>query len=70
MRDDPVTGDLMTPSEMEAELKLSASTLAQWRWLKKGPPWVKVGRHVRYSRRGYEKWLASGADSPAGQAAS
>jgi len=56
--------NLMTPEEMEHELHISANTLAQWRWMRKGPPWVKVGRHVRYLRDGYQAWLAAGADSP------
>ena len=55
--------NLMTPIEMENELHVSGSTLAQWRWLHKGPPWVKVGRHVRYLRDGYRAWLDAGADS-------
>ena len=57
--------NLMTPVEMETELQVSGSTLAQWRWMRKGPPWVKVGRHVRYLRDGYQAWLAAGADNPA-----
>jgi predicted DNA-binding transcriptional regulator AlpA len=54
----------MTPREVTEDLQVPESTLAQWRWLKKGPPWIKVGRHVRYPRSGYRAWLAAGADSP------
>lgn len=61
---DADTGELMTPAEMREALQLSDSTLAQWRWMRKGPPWVKVGRHVRYPRAGYLAWLAAGADTP------
>jgi hypothetical protein len=39
------------------------STIEQWRYLKKGPRWVKVGRHVRYPRADTEAWLDAGADS-------
>ena len=55
----------MTPPEMSEELQLPLSTLAQWRWQKTGPPFVKVGRHVRYPVAGYLQWLADGADGGA-----
>jgi predicted DNA-binding transcriptional regulator AlpA len=53
-----------TPRELAHFLGLSEQTLAQWRWLGKGPRWVKVGRHVRYPRRDTQEWMDSGADSP------
>jgi hypothetical protein len=50
----------------EAEfLGVPESTLAQWRYLRKGPRWVKVGRWVRYPCRDTQEWLDAGADSPA-----
>lgn len=32
-------------------------TLGQWRYLGKGPRWIKVGRHVRYRWSDVEAWL-------------
>jgi excisionase family DNA binding protein len=52
----------MTPQEVAEDLHVSTSTLAQWRWLGRGPAWIKVGRHVRYPRAQYRTWLASGGD--------
>jgi excisionase family DNA binding protein len=52
----------MTPEEVAEDLHVSKSTLAQWRWLGRGPAWIKVGRHVRYPREEYRTWLASGGD--------
>jgi hypothetical protein len=52
-------------SAQEAEyLGVSEHTLRQWRWLGKGPRWVKVGRHIRYPRADTQRWLDQGADSP------
>ena len=33
------------------------STLAQWRYLGKGPRYLKLGGHVRYSRSDVNDWL-------------
>ena len=32
-------------------------TLAQWRYLGKGPRYVKAGKHVLYRRSDIEAWL-------------
>lgn len=41
--------ELLLPGEAAAMLKLSVSTLAQWRGQGKGPKWVSVGdKAVRY----------------------
>jgi hypothetical protein len=34
-------------------------TLSEWRRLKKGPPFVMVGRCVRYQREALMAWIAS-----------
>jgi len=38
---------LRTP-EAAAYLNLQPQTLEQWRWLKKGPTYIKMGRAIRY----------------------
>jgi excisionase family DNA binding protein len=45
-------------------LGLTETTIRQWRWMGKGPRWVKVGRHVRYPQADTDAWLDAGADSP------
>lgn len=48
---------LAAPREVATFLGLPAQTLAQWRYLGKGPRSIKVGRHVRYRWRDVERWL-------------
>jgi len=47
----------MTPEQISQDLQIPKATLAQWRWLGRGPTWVKIGRHVRYPRVEYRAWL-------------
>ncbi|HZP14694.1 MAG TPA: helix-turn-helix domain-containing protein [Nocardioides sp.] len=39
---------LLTPDDLSEHLGVPASTLANWRYLHRGPVYVRVGRHVRY----------------------
>jgi hypothetical protein len=55
---------LLDQSEVAVQLKVPVSTLTQWRWLGKGPRWLKVGRYVRYDPADVKRWLDGGADSP------
>lgn len=50
--------DLLTPDEVATELKLAPQTLANLRHKGGGPPFVKVGRTVRYPRAALAEWLA------------
>lgn len=36
---------------------MSRNTLSMWRWKGKGPPFVKLGRAVRYPESGLIAWL-------------
>lgn len=36
---------------------MAVITLARWRARKQGPPFIKVGREVLYSRASVRKWL-------------
>lgn len=49
--------NLATPHEVAVFLSVPVATLAQWRYLGKGPQPIKVGRHVRYRWCDLEKWL-------------
>lgn len=48
---------LLTPGEAAAFLKLSLSWLAKARQRGEGPPYVKLGRSVRYSQSALTGWL-------------
>jgi predicted DNA-binding transcriptional regulator AlpA len=47
---------LMTEVEAADFLKMSERTLQDWRSQKRGPPFVKAGRAVRYRRRDLIAW--------------
>ncbi|MFI6068224.1 helix-turn-helix transcriptional regulator [Micromonospora sp. NPDC051227] len=48
---------LATPGEVGVYLGVPEKTLTQWRYLRKGPRFTKVGRHVRYRWNDVEAWL-------------
>jgi predicted DNA-binding transcriptional regulator AlpA len=50
---------LLTPADAAAFLKLSLSWLAKSRQRAEGPPYVKLGRSVRYSPSALVAWLRS-----------
>jgi hypothetical protein len=49
---------LATPDEVAAYLKKPEGTLANWRWLGKGPRYTKIGRGVRYAWADVDDWVA------------
>lgn len=51
--------DLATRQEAAAYMRVSVPTLARWAMDKEGPPFVRLGRSVRYPRAGLLKWVAS-----------
>ncbi len=62
----PTTGDLLDEKEAAALLALRVSTLRNWRALRKGPRFVKVGqRLVRYRRADLEAFIAGDASEGA-----
>lgn len=44
----------LTPEELSERWKLPLSTLDQWRWYRKGPPFVRMGKRIRYTIKGIE----------------
>lgn len=61
--------DLMKESELSAELRLAPKTLANQRNRGKGPPYLRIGREIRYSRKAVGEWLAAQQeDQPSGAA--
>ena len=60
MRDLQAGDSLMTPTECGAYLNgIAVATLSDWRVRRIGPPWISVGRCIRYRRSSIEDWLAS-----------
>lgn len=51
------TTGLLTGEEVSKLLKVPRATLTAWRYRKEGPPSFRVGKHVRYTVEGLEKWL-------------
>jgi excisionase family DNA binding protein len=51
------TNQLLTPAELAHQLKISVETLRYWRHKGTGPPFTKLGRHVRYDAEAVVAWL-------------
>lgn len=45
-------------------LGLSPDTIETWRYRGGGPPWIKIGKLIRYSVEAVEKWLAEQTRAP------
>jgi len=57
---------LWTPDELSGFLSIPEKTLREWRSKGYGPPWRKVGKHVRYEPDRVREWLdtlTGGADA-------
>jgi predicted DNA-binding transcriptional regulator AlpA len=50
---------LWTAADMAHFLGVPVKTLYQWKWRGEGPPWKKVGRHLRYDPAEVRKWVES-----------
>lgn len=49
---------LRTDKELAKQLNsVDVTTLERWRRLKEGPPFIKVGRQVRYRQSDIDRWL-------------
>lgn len=48
---------LLTVPELADYLVVSAATIYQWRYLGKGPPGFRIGRHVRFRRSDVDEWI-------------
>ncbi|MCU1556020.1 MAG: DNA-binding protein [Microbacteriaceae bacterium] len=47
----------LTQSEVAELLRLPVRTVEDWRLTRSGPPWVKLGRHVRYEQSELLAWV-------------
>jgi predicted DNA-binding transcriptional regulator AlpA len=50
---------LIDEKQLCAELGISSVTATKWRAKAAGPPFIKIGRLVRYRRADVEAWLAA-----------
>lgn len=56
---DPDVGlpDLISDVQLAPLIQVGPKTLANWRSRKEGPPYLKFGNLVRYSRRAVAEWV-------------
>lgn len=56
----------LTPEQVSERYagRVTVETLAQWRWRKRGPRYMKLGRSVLYSVRDLEAWEARRVVNP------
>ncbi len=54
-----MTNEYLTPPEAAQYLRISASTLAKLRVYGGGPPFIRIGRAVRYSRAELDAYMAA-----------
>ncbi len=51
--------DYLSSHEASDMLGISKRTLHRWVRLRKGPPWIKVGRFVYFRKEAISLWLLS-----------
>jgi hypothetical protein len=51
--------NVLTPKEAAYRMKLSPSWLAKARMRGDGPPYIKVGRSIRYAEAALLQWMKS-----------
>jgi len=54
----PFSPQLLTPAQVCEITGLALDTLAQWRSQKRGIPYLKIGRTVRYDLKDVQQYLA------------
>lgn len=54
----PPNTEMYTPQQVARILQVDTKTLANWRYLGRGPGFMKDGGIVRYSRRDLNTYLA------------
>lgn len=48
---------LLNEKQAAAFLGVSVKTLQSWRFLRKGPPYIKMGAAVRYQQAGLDQYV-------------
>jgi hypothetical protein len=62
---DGLLAGYLTEDELAKELGHHIRTVARWRVLRTGPPYVMTGREIRYSVDAVRQWLAAGGTEAA-----
>jgi len=57
---------LLDQGELSTMLGVPVGTLEQWRARKRGPAFLRIGRHVRYDLAEVREWLDSRRNLPRG----
>lgn len=52
-----VVEPLLSTDEVSPVLVILVDTLDNRRWMGSGPPFLRIGRHVRYRRSDLEAWI-------------
>ncbi len=47
----------LTQCEVAEVLRVPVRTVEDWRLTRSGPPWVKLGKHVRYEQAELLAWV-------------
>lgn len=56
---------LWSPQDVSAYTGVPLNTVNKWRWHSKGPPFMHIGKYVRYRKADVEQWLdAQRAEGP------
>ena len=55
---------MLTSKQAAEYLLVPEQTLRLWRVQREGPPWIKLGRLVRYSMDDLQLWLAKNRKDP------
>ena len=64
MRESQTLSDILDESAVADDYHIPGRTLSQWRYLGRGPRYMKVGRLVRYRRSDVETWLDANTVTP------
>jgi len=54
----------LSPEDLAAELGVPLKSIYVWNHKGTGPAVTKLGRHVRYSRKAVDEWLADRTEQP------
>jgi hypothetical protein len=60
-----LTKEYVNTEELAAHLDVAEQTLCHWRCRREGPPFIKVGRRIRYRVSDVEDWLKGRTCQPA-----
>ncbi|MEM7442003.1 MAG: helix-turn-helix domain-containing protein [Pseudomonadota bacterium] len=56
---------MLMPEQAAMETGVAKQTLADWRHQQKGPPFVRIGRSIRYRKAALEQWAQDCEIDPA-----